>query len=51
MKADADSLKELQAYRQKTIDKAMGNAFSKTTYTKMMQILNDYRAKGNKSGN
>lgn len=51
VKADPVSLTELQGFRQKTIDKALGNAFSKETYTKMMKILDAYRAAHPASGN
>lgn len=42
--ANPESLEELQTYRQKTVDRAMGDSFSRETYDKMMQILDDYRA-------
>ncbi|SHO43241.1 TRAP transporter substrate-binding protein [Desulfopila aestuarii] len=50
VKANPDSLRELQTFRQKTIDKAMGSAFSEATYNKMMKILDTYRAAHKTSG-
>jgi TRAP-type C4-dicarboxylate transport system substrate-binding protein len=51
VKANPDSLAELQTFRQKTIDTVMGSAFSEAGYTKMMQILKSYRATHKGRGN
>ena len=45
IEADPATMSELEAYRQKTIDGVMGDAFSKTTYTTMMELLDSHRAK------
>jgi len=44
VKANPGSLTELQTFHQKTVDKVKGSAFSEEAYTKMMNILNTYRA-------
>jgi len=41
--ADPESLRELEAFRQQTVDETIGSSFSKATYARMMEILKTYR--------